>query len=277
MVTAFPTKTQPPPTPSFLNLSLPKPGILLVRMDRPSALNTLSIAGLREMDAVFRWLDTEPTLLVAVLTGTGRAFCAGADLKHWRRTLVGESDEPFSSLEGVVSLSRRLGKKPVIAAVNGLSFGGGFEFAVNCDLVIAAKTAVFGLPEVKRGLAPNGGVLSRLVHNVGMQVACEIVLTGRQVSAEEMHNWGLVNKVVPSDSVVEEAVHYAELIVANSPDGIICARAGLRRAWEIADVEKATDSWLSKEFKELEKSDNAKEGLLAFVEKRAPRWAESKL
>ncbi|KAH6688412.1 carnitinyl-CoA dehydratase [Plectosphaerella plurivora] len=263
------TQTPPPPTPEFLDLSLPKPHVLLIRMNRPKALNALSVSALREMDAVLRWFESEITLLVAVLTGTGRAFCAGADLKHWRRTLTGESTELFSDLE---SLSRRTGVKPIIAAINGLALGGGFEFAVNCDLVVAAESAVFGLPEVKRGIAPNGGVLSRLVSTVGMQIASEIVLTGRQISAREMHGWGLVNQVVSSNQLVDAALRLAELITPNSPDGVICARAGLRQAWKTADVDEATNIWLRDHFAKLEKGHNAKEGLSAFVEKRAPQW-----
>ncbi|KAK6063072.1 enoyl-CoA hydratase/isomerase [Seiridium cupressi] len=270
------TRCSPPTALSYLRLSYPKPRILQIRMDSSATLNALSVTALREFDEVLRWLDSEPTLMVAILTGTGRAFCAGADLKHWYRALMGESNEGFDKL-GIDPLTRRRGKKPVIAAVNGFAFGGGFEFIVNCDIVVAADTALFGLPEVKRGLAPNGGVLPRLLHTVGMQVACELVLTGRQVTAQEMHKWGLVNKVVSLDNLLVEATRYAELIANNSPDSIICARAGLRQAWETGNVDEATSIWSERDFSRLEKGENAREGLSAFKEKRAPRWVESKL
>ncbi|KAF9871193.1 hypothetical protein CkaCkLH20_11362 [Colletotrichum karsti] len=273
----FQTKTQPPPDLSFLRLSYPIDHVLLARMDRPSALNALSSSALRELDSVLDWYDSEPALRVLVVTGTGRAFTAGADLKEWRRTLEGDSGQQFGAREGTVPFTRRKGKKPIIAAVNGLAFGGGCEFAVNCDLVVAADTAVFGLPEVKRGLAPTGGVLTRIVHTAGMQVASEIVLTGRKLTAQEMHAWGIVNQVVAEDKVVDEALRYASMISENSPDAIIAARAGLRQAWETADVEKATEEWFKQHFSLLERGENIREGLAAFEQKRAPAWKESKL
>ncbi|KAH7012830.1 enoyl-CoA hydratase/isomerase [Ilyonectria destructans] len=277
MSASFSTKTQPPSGLGFLRLSYPAKHVLLARMDRPSSLNALSSDALRELDSVLDWYDAEPTLRVLVVTGTGRAFTAGADLKEWRRTLEGDKGEQFGVREGVTPFTRRKGKKPIVAAINGFAFGGGCEFAVNCDLVVAADTAIFALPEVKRGLAPTGGVLTRIVHTAGMQVASEIVLTGRRLSAQEMHSWGIVNKVVPPDKVVDEALRYASLIAENSPDAIVCARAGLRQAWETADVEAATDQWFQQHFSLLERGENIREGLTAFIEKRSPVWKESKL
>ncbi|VUC33527.1 unnamed protein product [Clonostachys rosea] len=277
MSQTFAPRTAPPPTPDFLRVSFPARHVVLVRMDRPSSLNALSTTALLEMDAVLRWYDDEATVLALVLTGTGRSFTAGADLKEWRRSLDGDGTERFGVREGMIPLTRRKGKKPIIAAVNGLALGGGSEIVVNCDIVVAAETAIFALPEVTRGIAPVGGVLARLVHTVGMQVACEVVLTGRQVSAQEFLSWGLVNKVVSQGKVVEEAVRYAEIIAANSPDAIICARAGLRQAWQTADVERATDEWMQEHFKKLEQGENIREGMSAFAERRAPVWKGSKM
>ncbi|KAJ4244046.1 hypothetical protein NW762_014659 [Fusarium torreyae] len=270
-------KPELPPGLSFLRLSFEREHVLLARMDRPSSLNALSSEALRELDLVLDWYDAEPTLRVLVVTGTGRAFTAGADLKEWQRTLKGGKGDQFGVRQGVTPFTRRKGKKPIIAAVNGFAFGGGCEFAVNCDLIIAADTAIFDLPEVKRGLAPTGGVLTRIVHTAGMQVASEIVLTGRRISAQEMKSWGIVNKVVPVDEVVDEALRYASLIAENSPDAVVCARAGLRQAWETANVEEATESWFRQHFSLLEKGENIREGLAAFVEKRSPVWKNSKL
>lgn len=277
MSASKPTITAPPPGLEFLRLSYPAKYVVLARMDRPSALNALSSEALREIDSVLNWYDAEPTLRVLVVTGTGRAFTAGADLREWRRILEGDGKKKFGLREGHTPFTRRKGKKPVIAAVNGFAFGGGCEFAVNCDLVISADSAVFGLPEVTRGLAPTGGVLTRIVHSVGMQIASEIVLTGRRLSAQEMHSWGIVNKVVAVDKVVDEALRYALLIAENSPDAIICARAGLRQAWETADVEDATEQWHREHFSLLEKGENIREGLTAFIEKRSPNWKQAKL
>lgn len=276
-----PTQTAPPPTPSFLKLSYPSPGVLLVTMSREQDMNCMNHAATSEMAAVFSWLDTEPTLRVAVLTGAGtRAFSAGADLKEWRTNMAPGSDKSKTvgnRSNRIVPLSRRRGKKPVIAAVNGLALGGGTEFAVNCDLIVASETAYFGLPEVKRGVAPIAGALPRLIRTLGLQRASEFALTGRNVSAQEALGWGLVNKVVPQSEVVSEAVRYAEMIAANSPDSVITTRAGLREGWEKADVEDAVQTTLEREFRVLQEGENILEGLKAFGEKRAPRWVASKL
>ena len=273
----LPTHKQPPGGLSFLQLSIPVSHVVLVRMNNPASLNALTMAALREIDAVLDWYDDERTLRVMIWTGTGRAFTAGADLKEWRRTLDRTDNRRFGVRHGVVPFTRRFGKKPIISAVNGIAMGGGCEFAMNCDLVIAADTAVFGLPEVKVGLAPTGGVLPRIVHTAGMQVASEIVLTGRRISAQQMELWSLVNKVVPADQLLPEALRYASMIAENSPDAIICARIGLRQAWKTADVEESTNKWHENCFTLLERGQNTREGLSAFVEKRPAEWKDSKL
>jgi len=228
---------------------------------------------------IWEWLDEEPNLTVAILTGTGRAFSAGADLKEWDNSMKDDADPRFrlGNRPAFSPLARRLGKKPVIAAVNGLSMGAGTEFCINCDLVVAAEDAYFALPEVKRGVSPIGGCLPRLIRSVGLQRATEMALTGRNVTAQEAFSWGLVNAVVPKSEVVAEAVKYASAIAANSPDAVICSRAGLRQGWETAAVERAVDITLEREFAQLQKGENIKEGLLAFVEKRAPVWKASRL
>ncbi|KKA24655.1 Carnitinyl-CoA dehydratase [Rasamsonia emersonii CBS 393.64] len=245
-------------------------------MSREESLNCMNTAAQWEMDAVWKWLDEEPTLSVAVITGAGKkAFSTGADLKEWNNSMADENADPRNRVgnrPAFTPLSRRLGKKPVIAAVNGLAVGAGTEFVVNCDLVVAAENATFALPEVKRGVAPIGGCLPRLIRTIGLQRASEFALTGRSITAQEALAWGLVNKVVPQDEVVAEAVRYASLIAENSPDAIICTRAGLRQGWETAAVERAVDITLEREWAELQKGENIREGLRAFAEKRAPVW-----
>lgn len=276
---SYPTETPPPPTPAFLKLSFPAPRVVLVRMDRPKDLNAMSTAGQWEMDSVWKWFDDEPKLSVAIITGTGRAFSAGADLKEWNNSMSDDADpsKRMGNAPAFKPLSRRLGKKPVIAAVNGLAMGGGCEFIVNCDLVVAADDAYFGLPEVRRGIAAIGGALPRLIRTIGLQRASEFALTGRNVTAQEMYQWGIVNKIVPKDQVVDEAVKYAEAIAKNSPDAIICSRAGIRQGWESAAVERAVECTLENQFAELQKGENIIEGLKAFAEKREPVWKGSKL
>ncbi|KAI1177271.1 enoyl-CoA hydratase/isomerase [Nemania sp. FL0916] len=273
------TETPPPPTPTFLKLSFPAARVLLVRMDRPKDLNAMSTDGQWEMDSVWKWFDLEPQLSVAIITGTGRAFSAGADLKEWNNSMSEDADprKRVGNAPAFKPLSRRIGKKPVIAAVNGLALGAGCEFVVNCDLVVAAEDAYFGLPEARRGVAAIGGALPRLIRTIGLQRASELALTGRRVTAHEMHQWGLVNKVMARDQVVAEAVKYAEMIAQNSPDAIICTRAGLRQGWETASVERAVDLTLEREFAKLQRGENILEGLKAFSEKREPRWKPSKL
>lgn len=277
--TDYPTQTPPPATPTFLRLSFPAPRVLLVRMDRPKALNAMSTAAQWEMDSVWKWLDAEPNLSVAIITGTGRAFSAGADLKEWNGSMAKDADpnKRMGKAPEFTPLSRRRGKKPVIAAVNGLAMGGGCEFIVNCDLVVASEDATFGLPEVRRGIAAIGGALPRLIRTIGLQRASEFALTGRTVGAAEMQSWGVVNRVVPKGDLIKEAVKLAEEIAKNSPDSIICTRAGLRQGWETADVEGAVTETLNKEFEELQKGENILEGLKAFSEKREPRWKGSRL
>ncbi|KAF2651223.1 enoyl-CoA hydratase/isomerase [Lophiostoma macrostomum CBS 122681] len=276
---SYPTTTPPPPTPAFLKISFPAPRVLLVRMDRPSALNAMSTAAQWEMDSIWKWLDDEPNLSVAIITGTGRAFSAGADLKEWNNSMADDADpsKRMGNSPAFKPLSRRLGKKPVIAAVNGLAMGGGCEFVVNCDIVVAAEDAVFGLPEVKRGVAPIGGALPRLIRTVGLQRATEFTLMGEPISAQKAFEWGIVNKVVKKEQVVDEAVRYAAAIAKNSPDAIICTRAGLRQGWETAAVERAVEITMEREFAELQKGENILEGLKAFSEKREPVWKGSRL
>jgi enoyl-CoA hydratase/carnithine racemase len=276
---SHPTKIPPPPTPSFLKLSFPAPGVVLVTMSREKDMNCMNNAATLEMDAVWRWLDEEPSLSVAVLTGAGKkAFSAGADLKEWKESMrPGADPRERRGATGLKPLSRRLGKKPVIAAVNGIALGGGTEFAVNCDMIIAADSATFGLPEVKRGVAPFAGALPRLIRTVGLQRASEFALTGRTLSAQEAEKWGLVNKIVPQAQVVEEAVKYATMIAENSPDSVICARSMLRQGWETASVDRAAEVSLEGPWAELQKGENIREGLAAFAEKRKPRWRPSRL
>lgn len=276
------TISQQPPPVKRLIISFPAPRVVLVTLNRPKKLNAIDAELATDLNAVWPWFDKEPSLSVAVLTGAGRAFCAGADLEAWRDRQAGVAGAPampsLSKKEAAeMILSRRKGKKPVIAAVNGLAHGGGCEMVVNCDIVVAADTAELALPEVKRGLAPIGGCMPRLIRTIGLQRASELVMTGRPLSAQEAMSWGLVNKVVPVQDVVPHAIQYASTIAAHSPDAIICARAGIRESWYQADVEDAVQKTLDEEFAALQKGENMLEGLQAFVERRSPRWKGSKL
>ena len=169
----------------------------------------------------------------------------------------------------------RTGKKPIIAAVNGLAYGGGCEMAVNADLVIASPNSSFAIPDVKVGTVACAGVLPRLVSILGLQRATEMALTGRAVGAEEALKWGLVNRVV-KDDVVGAAVSIAGVVAGNSSDSVIATREGLRKGWIGKEAEAANERLLMEWGPSIE-LENYKEGISAFVEKRRPRWVASKL
>lgn len=274
-----------PPGTSFLKLSYPAPRVLLITMSREKDLNCTSSSAVLEMTAVFRWFDAEPSLTVAILTGAGKkAFSTGADLKEWNQKVAQAAKEGKSTggagpgnVPGAEGLSNRRGKKPFIAAVNGMALGGGCENVVNCDIVLASSTATFGLVEVKRGLAPYSGVLPRLIRTVGLQRASEFALTGKIITAETAEKWGLVNAVVGPDDLLPTAIKWAKEIAEISPDSIICTRAMLREGWTTADVVEATNISNGREWAELQKGENMREGLRAFSEKRTPRWGGPRL
>jgi len=179
---------------------------------------------------------------------------------------------------GFGGLSRRAGKKPVIAAVNGLAFGGGCEMVINCDMVVASHSAQFALPEVKRGVAAIAGALPRLVRTVGRPRAMEMALTGRTVLAEEAREWGLVNGVCrEGEDVVGRAVGLAEMVSANSPDSVVVSREGIKMGWEGVGAEEGSRLLGEVWFERLQRGENMREGVRAFVEKRKPRWVPSKL
>ncbi|KAL2872452.1 enoyl-CoA hydratase/isomerase family protein [Aspergillus lucknowensis] len=268
----------PPPNPQYSKLSFPAPHILLVTLSRPKDLNCINSTGHAELHSIWEWLDDEPSLRVGIITGEGRAFCAGADLKEWNSATQANQKRTASPPSGFGGLSRRTGKKPVIAAVNGLALGGGCEMITNMDIVIACEKAFFGFPEVQRGVVAWAGALPRIVRTVGRQRAMEMVLTGRRVSAREAKEWGFVNEVVGDEKqVVLRAIEVATQIAANSPDSVIVSREGVKLGWEGIGAEEGTRLLIESWEKKLNAGENIKEGLRAFVEKRKPQWVESKL
>ncbi|KAL2287157.1 hypothetical protein FJTKL_06155 [Diaporthe vaccinii] len=285
--------TSPPPSVPDAITSFPAPHVLLVTLNRPKALNAIPSTNHSLFDALWRWYDFQPTLRCAILTGTGRAFCAGADLKEWngrnaaaaaaasgqqaaeQPETSGRAKDRWTS-SGFGGLSNRTGKKPVIAAVNGLCLGGGMEIAVNCDLIVASEDAKFGLPEVKRGVVALAGALPRIQKTLGKQRAAEMALVGGMYTAQRMYEWGVVNKVVKQDDVVKEAVKIAEEIADNSPDSVIVSREGLKFGWEVGP-EMGTELLERGMFGRMDAADNMREGVMSFVEKRKPVWRDSKL
>ncbi|CAA9965419.1 Carnitinyl-CoA dehydratase [Pyrenophora teres f. maculata] len=275
-------QTAPPPT-SHVGLSYPADHVLLVTINRERQMNSIPFEGHLEMGQVFEWFDGEPNLRVAIVTGAGKkSFCAGQDLIQLGKIRSGEVKlspglmrHPLSGFGG---LSRRMGKKPVIAAVNGFALGGGFEIVLGCDMVVAAPHAIFGLPEALRGIFAGAGGPARLVRNVGMPIATEMALTGRPISAQRAKELNLVNRISSTpEGVVDEALKLANEIAAISPDSAIVTRAALREAWETGSVERATQLTSEQYNHRLNASENALEGLSAFAEKRKPNWKPSRL
>ncbi|KAK5236706.1 hypothetical protein LTR47_001884 [Exophiala xenobiotica] len=278
------TTTLPPPpsNPSVL-LSYPAPHVLLVTINRERQMNSIPFTVHWHLHRVFEWFDREPTLRVAVITGAGpKSFCAGQDLIELGKRDPKELEErPYMAMHpptGFAGISRRLGKKPVVAAVNGFALGGGFEIVLNCDMTVASPTATFGLPESQRGIYAGAGGLPRLVRNVGLPLASEISMAGRTLSAQEALGFQLINHISSSaSSVVDEAVGLAGKVANISPDAIVITRAAIRETWETASVERAYQIVEERMKRGLMEGENAREGLAAFREKRRPVWKASKL
>ncbi|KAM3424119.1 hypothetical protein BST61_g11335 [Cercospora zeina] len=286
--------TTPPPlsSDSYL-LTYPRPHVLLITINRPKGMNSIPYAAHWEAEAILQWFDAEPTLRVAVITGAGgKSFCAGQDLIEQNkiaqlRAAIARGEKnveiPDRRLlshppSGFMGVSRRAGKKPVIAAVNGFALGGGFEICLGSDMIVASPKAVFGLPEASRGLYAGAGGLSRLVRLAGMTLASEIAMAGRTLSGQEAAQCGIANRVSQThESVVDEALELASKVAGLSPDAIIVTRHGLRESWEEASVERASQNTEQRYGAGLRNGENLGIGLKAFAEKKQPKWVASKL
>jgi enoyl-CoA hydratase len=241
--------------------------VQVLTLNRPEAANSLNPELLDALGQAFHEIATDDATQVVVLTGAGeRIFCAGMDLRAFSEGGGGtarERDESAPKYD-----AKNLSPKPVIAAVNGAAVGGGFELALSCDLVVAAESARFGLPEVKRGLiAAGGGTL--LGTRLPLSLALEVALTGELISAAQASTWGLVNRVVPAAELLDASLALAATIAANGPIAIRTTKELVRRA--VLDDPKrgwATPEELSAVFG----SEDAKEGAQAFIEKRQPSW-----
>jgi crotonobetainyl-CoA hydratase len=241
--------------------------VVVVTFNRPEAMNAVnaelsSLVG-DALEAAHRDADT----WAVVLAGAGeKAFCAGADLKELGRS--GTVTPPGREAWGLAGVVTHAVSKPLIAAVNGLAYGGGLEILLACDLVVASENARFALPEVKRGLMAAAGGLVRLQHRVPHHVAMEMALLGEPITAATALQWGLCNRVVPQAHVLSTALALAEQLCGNAPlavqasKRVILGGADEEAAWKVSRAEAAT----------LKTTEDAAEGVRAFAEKRAPRW-----
>jgi len=261
-----------------LKISFPAEHVMLLTLNRPKRLNAVGPQLNSDIGAVLNWFEDQPSLWVVIVTGEGRAFCAGADLMAWNEAQQsGDSNESqmlASSLHGFGQISRRqTSNKPIIAAVNGPAYGGGVEMILNCDLVVASDKATFTLPEVKRGVVAAQGVIPRLARVSGHQLASEMLLLGNNVSAIEARDrFGFVNRVVPADTVLSTALDLAKEIISNSPDSVQSSKRGLIFAQQLPVEEAVRAHALGDVGRRVYKSENIREGLMAFAEKRKPKW-----
>ncbi|WP_321960536.1 enoyl-CoA hydratase-related protein [Paraburkholderia sp. J7] len=248
--------------------------VTIVTINRPDSMNALTPAANAELAEVFDDFARDPQQWVAILTGAGeRAFCSGNDLKFTAQAMArGESIEP--PLTGFAGLTSRFDlNKPVIAAVNGVAMGGGFEIALACDLIIAAENATFALPEPKVGLAALAGGLLRLPRQIGLKQAMGLILTGRRVTAAEGLALGFVNETTAPGAALEAAKRWAAEIIACSPMSVRASMEVVRHGLASASIEEASRQQNRlPAVRALFKSDDVREGPLAFAQKRAPQW-----
>ncbi|PCH34085.1 enoyl-CoA hydratase/carnithine racemase [Wolfiporia cocos MD-104 SS10] len=270
---------QPPPHSGEIKVAFPREHVMLLTFNRPKSLNAMTPTMRDDIHRLLEWFDDEPSLWVVVVTGEGRIFCAGADLIAWnKRQADGPRDEGQDVIEdvnGFGAISRRSSSsKPIIAAVNGGAYGGGVELILNCDLVIASENATFALPEVKRGVAAIQGAIPRLARIAGHQLASEMLLLGKNITATDAATrFGFVNKVVPASEVVSTAVAWAAEICTNSPDSVQSTKRAMLLTNQHGNVENVVGAHMrSKESVRLYLSKNIQEGLRAFTEKRKPVW-----
>lgn len=237
----------------------------LLTINRPEARNAMNRAAAVALSDALDECETDDDVWVVVLTGAGdKAFSAGMDLKAFATGEFPITDKGFAGL------TQRDFPKPLIAAVNGSALAGGFEMMISCDMVVAADHANFGIPEVKRGLIAGGGGLIRLGKRIPITLAYEMALTGDPITAQRAYELGIVNKVVPGASVVEEALALAARIEANAPLAVRTSKEVMKASLEITEA----DSWAinNEKFGMIGRSADAMEGAIAFAEKRTPNW-----
>jgi len=246
--------------------------VLIVTMNRPEARNALSGEMMSIMNEAWDRVDEDPDIRVAVLTGAGGAFCAGADLKDMNRSAPGDKFEgggwDLSRLPALLK-GRRL-KKPLIAAVEGPAIAGGTEILQGTDIRVAGESAKFGVSEAKWGLFPLGGSAVRLVRQIPYTIAAEILLTGKHLRATEAKEIGLIGHVVPDGTALDKALEIADTIAANGPVAVQAILETIRRSEGLHEEEAfRIDAELGAA---VFKSSDAKEGPRAFAEKRAPKF-----
>jgi enoyl-CoA hydratase len=239
--------------------------VLLITINRPDQRNAVNAAVAEGIAAALDELDGDAGLSVGVITGAGKGFCAGMDLKAF---VAGE--RPHAGGRGFAGIVQRPPEKPLIAAIEGFAVAGGLEVALACDLIVAAKGARLGIPEVKRSLVAAGGALLRLPRTLPRNLAMELALTGDPIDAERGHALGLVNRLAAPGEALEQALELADAIAANGPLALAATKRIMVQsaAWPEDEFFKRQDEITTP----VMSSEDAREGATAFAEKRPPVW-----
>ena len=243
-------------------------GVALITLDRPDVLNALDYATLGELVEALEALDADESVRCIVVTGAGeRAFAAGADIKE----MADATPVTLSVANNFARWERlRRIRNPLVAAVRGFALGGGCELAMACDMVVAADDAVFGQPEIKIGIMPGAGGTQRMTRALGKAKAMELILTGRNLTADEAHARGLVSQVVAREETLPAALSLAAEVAQMPPLAVRAAKEAVNRAYELS-LEAGLE-FERRNFFMLFASDDQKEGMRAFIEKRKPSW-----
>jgi enoyl-CoA hydratase len=252
----------------FKNLLLSQDGfVATVQLNRPKVLNALNIELMTELVDCLEALDQDSGVRAIVLTGSERAFAAGADIKEMADASAVDmlTRDQFARWDRIRKI-----KKPIIGAVSGFALGGGCELMMHCDIIIASETARIGQPEILIGVMPGAGGTQRLTRAVGKGLAMEMILTGRQITAEEAQKAGLVNKVVPIEFYLEEAQKLAHEISDKPPIAVRLAKEAILKSFDTT-IEMGLE-YERKNFYLLFASEDMREGMSAFIEKRKPEW-----
>jgi enoyl-CoA hydratase len=242
-------------------------GYALIQLNRPEVLNAISAELMAALVARLEESDADDQVRCIIITGNERSFAAGADIKEMAEATAAEMllRDQFARWERIRRIS-----KPLIAAVGGFALGGGCELAMACDMIIASESARFGQPEISIGVIPGAGGTQRLTRAVGKAKAMEMVLTGRMITADEALRWGLVNKVVPAESLLTEARIWAAEIASLPPLAVRLAKESVLRSFDTT-LEGGLE-FERKNFYLLFASEDQKEGMKSFLEKRRPQW-----
>ena len=239
----------------------------LITLNRPKALNALNNQLMGEVMDALEAFDSEDGIGAMVITGNEKAFAAGADIKE----MADQSDIDMIKGDYTAVFNRiRTIRKPVIAAVSGWALGAGCEVAMSCDMIIASETAKFGQPEITIGVIPGAGGTQRLTRAVGKAIAMEMILNNRTLTAQEAYQFGLVNRVVPVDIYLDQALTLAEEIASRAPLAVRAAKGMINLAYEQSLSNALAEE--KQEFYNLFATEDQKEGMQAFIEKRKPAW-----